>query len=196
MVLIFNAILLTHHFPTMWKHARVISILKPGKDSPLPSSYRPISLLDTIGKLFEKILLARILHEVSVRGLMLDEKFGFRPRHSTSLQLARLVARITTNRKKANRRSIPRRGQSLPYRLDRWPPLKANTHKFPVLPSPHDLIVLPGSDVRSVLPDGHVISSRHVGWGGSGWIDSRPLKSVCQHHALTLAPSRVSPLRG
>ena len=31
LVLIFNAILLTHHFPTAWKHARVISILKPGR---------------------------------------------------------------------------------------------------------------------------------------------------------------------
>jgi hypothetical protein len=48
LVLIFNAILLTHHFPTAWKHARVISILKPGKDPALSSSYRPISLLDTI----------------------------------------------------------------------------------------------------------------------------------------------------
>ena len=60
---IFNADLLSHHFPTVWKHARVSSILKPGKDPALSSSYRPISLLDTIGKLFEKILIARILHE-------------------------------------------------------------------------------------------------------------------------------------
>jgi len=97
LVLIFNAILLTHHFPTAWKHARVVCLLKPGKDPALPSSYRPISLLDTIGKLFEWILLARILHEVSVRGLMRDDQFGFRPRHSTSLQLARLVERITRN---------------------------------------------------------------------------------------------------
>jgi len=49
---IFDAVLLTHHFPSMWKHAWVISILKPGKDPALPSFYRPISLLDTIGKLF------------------------------------------------------------------------------------------------------------------------------------------------
>ena len=50
-----------------------ISIFKPGKDPALPSSYRPISLLDTIGKLFEKILLARILHVVTERGMMRDE---------------------------------------------------------------------------------------------------------------------------
>ena len=65
---IFNVILLTDHFPTVWKHAPVISILKLGKDPAMSSSYRPISLLDMIGKLFEKILLARILHEASKCG--------------------------------------------------------------------------------------------------------------------------------
>jgi hypothetical protein len=68
----------------MWKHAHVISILTPGKDPALPSSYRPISLLDTIGKIFEKILLATILHDVSERGLLREEQFGFSPIHSTS----------------------------------------------------------------------------------------------------------------
>jgi hypothetical protein len=47
--------------------------------------------------LFKKILLARILKEVSERGLLRDEQFGFRPKHSTSLQLARLVERVTRN---------------------------------------------------------------------------------------------------
>jgi hypothetical protein len=75
----------------------VISTLTPRKDPALPSSYQPISLLDKIAKLFEKILLARISHEVSERGLMREEQFGFRPRNSTSVQLARLVARITRN---------------------------------------------------------------------------------------------------
>jgi len=53
--------------------------------------------LDTIGKLFEKILLVRILQVIKERGLLRDEQFGLRPKHSTSLQLARLVERITRN---------------------------------------------------------------------------------------------------
>jgi hypothetical protein len=95
LVLTFNAILLTHHFPTAWKHVRLIFIVNPGKDPALPFSYHPISLMDKICKLFEKLLLARNLHEVNVRGMMQDEQFGYRPKHSTSVYLARLVARIT-----------------------------------------------------------------------------------------------------
>jgi len=82
LVVLFNAILRTQYFPVACKHARVFSNLKPGKDPALPSSYRPRSLLDTIGKLFEKIMLSRILHEVSGRGLLRDQQFGFRPKHS------------------------------------------------------------------------------------------------------------------
>jgi hypothetical protein len=75
----------------------VLSILKPGKDHTLSSSYRPISVLDTVGKLFEKILLARVLREVNERGLLREEQFRFRPRHSTALQLGRLVERVNRN---------------------------------------------------------------------------------------------------
>jgi hypothetical protein len=38
LVMILNAVILTHHFPTMSKHVRVISIPKSGKDPGLPSS--------------------------------------------------------------------------------------------------------------------------------------------------------------
>ena len=97
LVHIFNAIPVTPHHPTAWKHARAISILKPEKDPALSSYYRPISLLGTIGKLFEKNLLASVLQEIIDRGLMRDEKFGFRLKHKTSLQPACLVERITGN---------------------------------------------------------------------------------------------------
>jgi len=42
-------------------------------------------------------MLPKILYEIGERGLLRDEQFGFRPRHSTSLQLARVVERITRN---------------------------------------------------------------------------------------------------
>lgn len=47
-------------FPATWKIAVVILIPKVGKPKNLISSYRPISLLPTLGKLFEKCLLKRI----------------------------------------------------------------------------------------------------------------------------------------
>jgi hypothetical protein len=61
------------------------------KDPTQPPSYRPIILLVTVGKLFEWILQNRVLREVNERGLLRDEQLGFRPKHSTTLQLARLV---------------------------------------------------------------------------------------------------------
>ena len=73
------------------------SILKPRKDPALPSPYRPVSLRDTIGKLFEKILLPSIICEVRGRQLLRDEPFGFRSKHSTALQLVRLVERVCRN---------------------------------------------------------------------------------------------------
>jgi len=117
----------------------VISILKPGKDPALPSSYRPISLLDMIGKLFEKILLARLVHVVNKRRLMRDEQFEFRPRHSTSLQLARLVERITRNlgEKRLTSAVFLDVAKSLRYRMDPWPPLQANAPQLPLLHSPY-----------------------------------------------------------
>jgi hypothetical protein len=73
LVVLFNAIYRNQYLPAAWKHAVLFSILKPGRDPALPSSYRPISLLDTIRKLLEKIMLSRILYEVSGRRLPHDE---------------------------------------------------------------------------------------------------------------------------
>jgi hypothetical protein len=38
-----------------------------------------------------------VLREVNERGLLRDEQFGFRHRHSTALQLGRLVERVNRN---------------------------------------------------------------------------------------------------
>jgi hypothetical protein len=41
--------------------------------------------------------LSRVLREVTERGLLRDEQFGFRSKQSTTLQLALLVERVNRN---------------------------------------------------------------------------------------------------
>ena len=53
---IFNYIWQTQHFPTNWKTALIIPILKPGKIASDPKSYRPISLTSCICKTFERMV--------------------------------------------------------------------------------------------------------------------------------------------
>jgi hypothetical protein len=71
------------------------------------SSYRPISLLYMVSKLLDKLLPARILVEISGQRLLREERFMFRPKHTTALQLARLLIVQELWRKQANRRSVP-----------------------------------------------------------------------------------------
>jgi hypothetical protein len=92
---IFNACLELGHFPTIWKTAKVIPIFKPGLDKTLPSSYRPISLLPSLSKILEKIILTRM--NQTIDNLIPNEQFGFRRGHCTSSQLTRLTQHIRGN---------------------------------------------------------------------------------------------------
>ena len=123
------------------------------------------------GRLLSGLLCHWLVGRVGRRGfLKVDPLAGAHFLYSMSLQLARLVERIIRNlgEKETHRRRFPRRGQSLRYRLDRWPHLLSNAPQLPVLHNPYNLILPQGSDVRRLLPNGHVISSRHVNWGSSG----------------------------
>ena len=174
----------------------MISVLKQGKDPALPSSYRPISLLDTIGKLFENILLARILYAANERALLRDEQFGFRPRPSKSLQLARLVERITRNFEE--KRLTGAVFLDVAKDLDNvW--IDGLLYKFTVLNFPSYIVntissYLMGRTFEESFQT--ATSSRRsmqVG-GGEGWIDLPcPLQFQCQRHAFTLAPRRAGP---
>ncbi|GBP97816.1 Probable RNA-directed DNA polymerase from transposon BS [Eumeta japonica] len=91
LVAIFNACLQNCYFPSVWKEAEVIGIHKPGKPRDLPASYRPISLLSGLAKLFERVLKTRLSNHLFGKGLIIDEQFGFRPAHSCPQQVLRLV---------------------------------------------------------------------------------------------------------
>jgi len=80
---LFNHLLRLGHFPTCWKRAKVVPIPKPNKPGNDPNSYRPISLLSTLGKLFESIVAARLTSFVNRHHLLPHTQFGFRKKHST-----------------------------------------------------------------------------------------------------------------
>ncbi|GBP95908.1 Probable RNA-directed DNA polymerase from transposon BS [Eumeta japonica] len=88
---------------SLWKDAVIIGIPKPGKPRDLPASYRPISLLSSLGKLYEKILKSRLSDHLFKKGLIIDEQFGFRPQHSCPQQALRLVEYISEGFKRKHK---------------------------------------------------------------------------------------------
>jgi hypothetical protein len=72
------------HFPTSWKEAKVIALQKQGKDPKFPQNLRPISLLSSTGKVFEKVILEIVKRHIGERNLLNASQFGFRARQSES----------------------------------------------------------------------------------------------------------------
>ena len=88
---IINASFRLRHAPKMWKVGEVIMIPKPGKPPHEVSSYRPISLLPVVSKLFEKLLLKRLKPIIEEKNLIPSHQFGFRENHSTIDQIHRIT---------------------------------------------------------------------------------------------------------
>lgn len=76
---VFNRLLREQKFPVIWKEASV-SLIWKGKstDASCPSSFRPICLLSTVGKLFERLIRDRLERELEQKGGLSDRQFGFR----------------------------------------------------------------------------------------------------------------------
>jgi ribonuclease HI len=79
-----NDALLCSYFPSNWRHAKVKVIPKPNKDNyNIPSNFRPISIVSTLSKVFEKIILARMSWIAKTNNWFSDRQHGFREGKST-----------------------------------------------------------------------------------------------------------------
>ncbi|CEJ62845.1 Putative Reverse transcriptase [Penicillium brasilianum] len=85
---IFNASVNLGYHPRQWRTAKIVVLRKPGKpDYSIPGAYRPISLLNTLGKLLEAVVARRLSHLAEKHGLLPDTQFGGRPGRTTEQAL-------------------------------------------------------------------------------------------------------------
>ncbi|UYV63234.1 hypothetical protein LAZ67_2003506 [Cordylochernes scorpioides] len=93
---VFNAALHLCYYPKVWKHAIIIPI--PKKSAKSPEDLRPISLLPTIGKIYERIILRRLQMYLDNSNFIIPQQFGFRRGHSTTHQLIAVLDYIQIRR--------------------------------------------------------------------------------------------------
>lgn len=79
----FNLCMKKGVFPKIWKKQYLVLLRKGDKPLDNPSSYRPLCLLDTCGKVLEKLLVNRLEMEISRCGGLSPMQFGFVKRKST-----------------------------------------------------------------------------------------------------------------
>lgn len=92
---ILNEVWRLGHFPEVWKDGEVKIFLK-GPEKPVDEvkSYRPITLLPVLGKVYERLIVGRIWRAINERELMLPFQHGFREGRGTVTafeQLARVL---------------------------------------------------------------------------------------------------------
>lgn len=98
---LFSLLLSNGQFPTLWKKTKLILIEKPKKANQSNTNYRPICLIDALGKLFENVINSK-LHlsiELNNKGFHRSQ-YGFVKGKSTLDALTFTINEIKTSLKK------------------------------------------------------------------------------------------------
>ena len=91
---IFNESFALRVFPDHMKLAMITPIFKGGSKLDV-SNYRPVSVLPTISKVLEKLMLTRATKYLEKNKIIYEHQFGFQKNRSTTLAVLDLHARIT-----------------------------------------------------------------------------------------------------
>ena len=92
---IFNLSCSSHSIPSIWKTSSIIHIHNWGKPLDSPASFRPIFLTSCVSKLFECIILSRLLFFLECNSILSPRQAGFRPGRSTLYQILYLSQSIS-----------------------------------------------------------------------------------------------------
>ncbi len=91
LLLIFQASFDLGHVPKLWKVAQVVMLPKPGKDIRSLKGWRPVSMLNVLGKFQERIIAKNLYRVAETNSLFPDEQSGFRKDRETTEQVMRLA---------------------------------------------------------------------------------------------------------
>ena len=92
---IFNLSWTLHFFPSFWKTSSIIPIYKMGKLLDTSASFRPISLIFCVSKLFKRIILSCLLFFLESNSIFSPRQAGFCPGRSTLDQILYLPQSIS-----------------------------------------------------------------------------------------------------
>ena len=81
---------MTGIFPEKLKIAKVKPLYKKG-DKCCFNNYRPISILPTVSKVFERVMYTQLYNYFNVNSLLTEQQYGFRSKHSTELASIKIV---------------------------------------------------------------------------------------------------------
>ncbi|CAB0043241.1 unnamed protein product [Trichogramma brassicae] len=89
---VYTACLRTGVFPACWKRQRLVLLPKPGKPPEEPSSYRPLCMLDTAGKILERLICDRLEAITESPGGLSNHQYGFKKGRSTINAIENVIA--------------------------------------------------------------------------------------------------------
>ncbi|GBM54895.1 Retrovirus-related Pol polyprotein from type-1 retrotransposable element R1 [Araneus ventricosus] len=95
---LFNLCFKFNYFPLCLRNARIFFLLKDGKDPGLTSSYRPVCLLPTLGKIVERLFLIKFNRWLDRNNILHQNQFGFLEGKSCDLAITQIVEIIKTRR--------------------------------------------------------------------------------------------------
>jgi hypothetical protein len=87
---VYEASIRLSHIPRVWKQAKIIMLIKKDKPANEIKPYCPISLLNCMAKLLEKIINHKLISYVENNNLLRQCQSGFRKAKSTQDQILRI----------------------------------------------------------------------------------------------------------
>ena len=87
---IINLSISTSKFPSIWKVAKVVSLLKKG-DSLNPKNYRPVALLPIFSKILERVIFNQMVKYLDTNKLLHPNHHGSRHGYSTATALIQMM---------------------------------------------------------------------------------------------------------